>query len=297
MGDKTTTPPNEMSFLDHLEELRWHLIRSTLAIVIIGCVAFLMRGFIFDTVIFGPKKMDFPTYRLFCEIATFLGFESAFCADKLPFTIQSRLMSGQFSAHIWTSIWAGFIVGFPYVLYEVWKFISPGLYEKERNNSRGFILVASFLFFLGVLFGYYVVAPLSINFLGTYQVSSEVTNEFDLASYISTIRTSVIACGILFELPIIIYFLTKVGLVTPEIMKKYRKIALVIVLILSAVITPPDVTSQIIVAFPVLILYQVSIGISKRVLKNEAKRERKAAEKVKAEKAKAEKAKKDVKPN
>ena len=297
MGDKTTTPPNEMSFLDHLEELRWHLIRSTLAIVIIGCIAFLMRGFIFDTVIFGPKKMDFPTYRLFCEIATFLGFESAFCADKLPFTIQSRLMSGQFSAHIWTSIWAGFIVGFPYVLYEVWKFISPGLYEKERNNSRGFILVASFLFFLGVLFGYYVVAPLSTNFLGTYQVSSEVTNEFDLASYISTIRTSVIACGILFELPIIIYFLTKVGLVTPEIMKKYRKIALVIVLILSAVITPPDVTSQIIVAFPVLILYQVSIGISKRVLKNEAKRERKAAEKVKAEKAKAEKAKKDVKPN
>jgi sec-independent protein translocase protein TatC len=297
MGDKTTTPPNEMSFLDHLEELRWHLIRSTLAIVIIGTVAFLMKDFIFDTIIFGPKKMDFPTYRLFCEIATFLGFDSAFCADKLPFTIQSRLMSGQFSAHIWTSIWAGFIVGFPYVLYEVWKFISPGLYEKERKNSRGFILVASFLFFLGVLFGYYVVAPLSINFLGTYQVSSEVTNEFDLASYISTIRTSVIACGILFELPIVIYFLTKVGLVTPEIMKKYRKIALVIVLILSAVITPPDVTSQIIVAIPVLILYQVSIYISKRVLKNEAKRERKAAEKVKTDKAKAEKARKDVKPN
>lgn len=292
MGEKTTTPPNEMSFLDHLEELRWHLIRSTLAIVIIGCVAFLMKDFIFDTIIFGPKKMDFPTYRVFCEIATFLGFDSAFCADKLPFTIQSRLMSGQFSAHIWTSIWAGFIIGFPYVLYEVWKFISPGLYEKERKNSRGFILVASFLFFLGVLFGYYIVAPLSINFLGTYQVSSEVTNEFDLASYISTIRTSVIACGILFELPIIIYFLTKVGLVTPEIMKKYRKIALVIVLILSAVITPPDVTSQIIVAFPVLILYQVSIGISKRVLKNEAKKARK--EEKAREKAKA---KKDVKPN
>ncbi|MFT5737829.1 MAG: sec-independent protein translocase protein TatC [Maribacter sp.] len=297
MGDKTTTPPNEMSFLDHLEELRWHLIRSTLAIVIIGSVAFLMKDFIFDTIIFGPKKMDFPTYRLFCEIATFLGFDSAFCADKLPFTIQSRLMSGQFSAHIWTSIWAGFIVGFPYVLYEVWKFISPGLYEKERKNSRGFILVASFLFFLGVLFGYYVVAPLSINFLGTYQVSSEVTNEFDLASYISTIRTSVIACGILFELPIVIYFLTKVGLVTPEIMKKYRKIALVIVLILSAVITPPDVTSQIIVAIPVLILYQVSIYISKQVLKNEAKRERRAAEKVKTEKEKAEKARKNVKPS
>ncbi|MFS4417830.1 twin-arginine translocase subunit TatC [Maribacter sp. 2307ULW6-5] len=262
-----------MSFLDHLEELRWHLIRSVMAVVIIGSAAFLMKDFIFDTIIFGPKKMDFPTYRLFCEIATVLGFESAFCAEKLPFTIQSRLMSGQFSAHIWTSIWAGFIVGFPYVLYEMWKFISPGLYEKERKNSRGFILIASFLFFLGVLFGYYVVAPLSINFLGTYQVSAEVTNEFDLASFISTVRTSVIACGILFELPIVIYFLTKVGLVTPELMRKYRKIALVVVLILSAVITPPDVTSQIIVAIPVLILYQISIFISARVMKNEAKRE------------------------
>ncbi|WP_291965645.1 twin-arginine translocase subunit TatC [Maribacter sp.] len=285
MSSKATTPPNEMSFLDHLEELRWHLIRSVLAVVIIGSVAFLMKDFIFDTVIFGPKKMDFPTYKLFCDIATYFGFDSAFCADKLPFTIQSRLMSGQFSAHIWTSIWAGFIIGFPYVLYEMWKFISPGLYEKERRNSRGFIFIASFLFFLGVLFGYYVVSPLSINFLGTYQVSSEVTNEFDLASYISTVRASVIACGVLFELPIIIFFLTKIGLVTPEIMRKYRKIALVVVLILSAVITPPDVASQIIVAIPVLILYQVSIYISAMVLRKErrkAEKEKKANRNVKS---------------
>ena len=281
MAKTETKRPNEMSFLDHLEELRWHLIRSTFAIVLIGIVAFLMRSFIFDTVIFGPSKMDFPTYRLFCDIATFFGIESAFCAEKLPFTIQSRLMGGQFSAHIWTSIWAGFIVGFPYVLYEVWKFISPGLYEKERKNSRGFILIASFLFFLGVLFGYYVVAPLSINFLGTYQVSELVLNEFDIGSYIAAVRSSVIACGILFELPIIIFFLTKVGLITPEIMKKYRKIALVIVLILSAVITPPDVTSQIIVAVPVLILYQFSIYISKMVLKGEAKKEAKLVSKPK----------------
>ena len=285
MSSKASTSPNEMSFLDHLEELRWHLIRSVLAVVIIGSVAFLMKDFIFDTVIFGPKKMDFPTYKLFCDIATYFGFESAFCADKLPFTIQSRLMSGQFSAHIWTSIWAGFIIGFPYVLYEMWKFISPGLYEKERRNSRGFIFIASFLFFLGVLFGYYVVSPLSINFLGTYQVSSEVTNEFDLASYISTVRASVIACGVLFELPIIIFFLTKIGLVTPEIMRKYRKIALVVVLILSAVITPPDVASQIIVAIPVLILYQVSIYISAMVLRKErrkAEKEKKANRNVKS---------------
>ncbi len=275
MAKTATTDPNEMSFLDHLEELRWHLIRSVSAVVIVGSIAFLMREFIFDTVLFGPKKMDFPTYRLFCNIATYFGYDSDFCADELPFTIQSRLMSGQFSAHIWTSIWAGFIVGFPYVLYEMWKFISPGLYEKERRNSRGFIVVASLLFFMGALFGYYVVAPLSINFLGTYQVSAEVTNEFDLSSYVASVRTSVIACGLIFELPIIVYFLTKVGLVTPEILKKYRKISLVVVLILSAVITPPDVTSQIVVAVPILILYQVSIFISRQVLKKEAKKAKK----------------------
>jgi len=281
MAKTDTKAPNEMSFLDHLEELRWHLIRSTIAVVIIGIVAFTMSGFIFDSIIFTLTKMDFPTYEFFCKVATFIGFDSDFCADELPFTIQNRTMGGQFSADIWTSIWAGFIISFPYVLYEVWKFISPGLYEKERNNSRGFILIASLLFFMGVLFGYYVVAPLSIHFLGTYRVSDMVTNEIDIGSYISALRTSVIACGILFELPIIIYFLTKVGLITPEIMKKYRKIALVIVLILSAVITPPDVTSQIIVAIPVVILYQISIYISKMALKREAKKEAKSAAKHK----------------
>lgn len=274
---EATKNPDEMSFLDHLEELRWHLIRSVIAIILIGCLAFVFKGFIFDTILFGPKKMDFPTYRFFCSIATFFGITSEFCADSLPFTLQNRTMGGQFSAHIWTSIWAGFIVSFPYVLWEVWRFISPGLHQKERKHSRGFILVASALFFLGVLFGYYVVAPLSINFLGTYRVSQEITNEIDIGSFIANVRTSVIACGVMFELPIIIYFLTKVGLVTPEILKKYRKIALVVVLILSAVITPPDVTSQILVSIPVILLYQLSIYISKLVIKRDAKREAKYA--------------------
>lgn len=272
---ETAKNPNEMSFLDHLEELRWHLIRSTLAVVILGFVAFLMKDFIFDTVIFGPKKPDFPTYGLFCKLSRMLGFSEAFCGNEPLFRVQSRVMAGQFSAHIWTSIWAGVIVGFPYILYEIWKFISPGLYEKERRYSRGFILIASLLFFTGVLFGYYVVAPLSINFLGSYTVSKEVFNDIDLGSYISTVRASVLACGIVFELPIVIFFLTKVGLVTPEILRKYRKIALVLVLILSAIITPPDVASQIIVAVPVLLLYQVSIYISKVVIKREEKQRKK----------------------
>lgn len=264
----------EMSFLDHLEELRWHLIRSTLAIVIVAFVAFLAKDFIFDTVLFGPKKADFPTYRLFCNIAQTLGLDESFCEGP-QFRIQSRQMAGQFSAHIWTSIWAGFIIAFPYVLYEMWKFISPGLYDNERRNARGFILIASLLFFSGVLFGYYVVSPLSINFLANYQVSEEVFNDIDLASYIGIVRAAVIACGLIFELPIIIYFLTKVGLVTPEFLKTYRKFALVLVLILSAIITPPDVASQIVVSIPVLVLYEISIHISRVVVKNEEKKLRK----------------------
>lgn len=270
---KKNSPEKEMSFLDHLEELRWHLIRSTLAVVLVGIVAFLFKSFIFDVLIFGPSRPDFITYRLFCNISRTLGME-AFCFQEMPFNIQSRTMSGQFSAHMWTSIYAGIILAFPYILYELWRFISPGLKENERKTSRGFILFASLLFFLGVLFGYYVVTPLSINFLGSYQVSTDVINQFDLGSYISLVRTSVLACGIVFELPILVYILTKIGLVTPEALRKYRKISLVVVLTISAIITPPDVASQIIVAIPILILYEVSIFISKMVIKNQKKEAR-----------------------
>lgn len=261
----------DMSFLDHLEELRWHLIRATLAVVSMGFVAFLLKDFIFDGIIFGPKRASFPTYQLLCSSAQALGLDS-FCFTELPFRIQSRTMSGQFSAHIWTSITAGFIVAFPYVLYEVWKFIAPGLHQNERRNARGFIFVASILFFLGVLFGYYVVTPLSINFLGSYQVSDQVFNDFDLSSYIALVRACALSSGLIFQLPIVIYFLTKVGLVTPEWLKKYRKFALVLVLIISAVITPPDIASQVIVSIPVLILYEISILIAKRVVRLQKKK-------------------------
>lgn len=261
-----------MSFLDHLEELRWHLIRSTIAVVLVAIVAFVAKDFIFDSIIFGPKKADFPTYKIFCQLSQTLGLDEAFCTNELPFRVQSRIMSGQFSAHIWTSIWAGFILAFPYLLFEMWRFISPGLYTNERRNARGFIVIASLLFFLGVFFGYYVIAPLSINFLATYTVSQEIFNDIDLSSYIATVRASVISCGLIFELPILVYFLTKVGIVTPQIMKKYRKFALVIVLILSAIITPPDIASQIVVAIPILILYEISIYISKYILKREQRK-------------------------
>ena len=206
---------------------------------------------------------------MFCKVGHWFNFESDFCVEQLPFTIQSRTMAGQFSAHIWTSIWTGVIVAFPYVLYEVWRFISPGLYDNERKLARGFILIASILFFIGVLFGYYLITPLSVNFLGSYSVSPEVKNQIDIDSYISVVRSSVISCGIIFELPIVIYFLTRLGVVNPDFMRKYRKHAVIVVLIIAAVITPPDVTSQIIVSIPIMLLYEVSIFISAYVLKKE----------------------------
>ncbi|GGW78906.1 twin-arginine translocase subunit TatC [Salegentibacter mishustinae] len=266
------TPEPEMSFLDHLEDLRWHLIRAVIAIVVAGSIAFLLKGFIFDVLLFGPSRGDFFSYDMLCKISSSLGLDAGFCFDEMPFRIQSRTMGGQFSAHVWTSITAGFIIAFPYVIYQFWQFVAPAMHDNERKHAKGFIFITSFLFFIGVVFGYYVVTPLSINFLGKYQVSEAVFNDFDLSSYIGLVRASVLASGLIFELPIVIYFLTRVGVVTPQFLKKYRKYALVIVLILSAVITPPDIVSQIIVAIPVLILYEVSILISKVIYKQELRK-------------------------
>ena len=220
---------------------------------------------------FGPKQIDFVTYQFFCDVSKAIGTGEAFCIKEMPFRIQSRTMSGQFSAHLWTSITAGFIVGFPYILYEFWRFVSPGLLKNERKNARGFIFIASFLFFLGVFFGYYVVTPLSINFLGNYQVSNQIFNDFDLSSYISLLRASVLSSGLIFELPILIFFLTKIGLVTPNFLRKNRKYSLVIVLSLAAIITPPDIASQIIVTIPIIVLYELSIFISNVVYKKQQK--------------------------
>lgn len=270
---KTKGDPQEMSFLDHLEVLRWHLIRSTVAVLLVGTVAFVFREFLFDVIIFAPSYPDFISYQSLCNISSIFGLEKGCIGEgDLDFIIQSRKVAGQFNAAIWTSISAGIVIAFPYILFEFWKFISPGLYAKERKYSKGFIIIASILFFIGVLFGYYVIVPLTVNFLSSFKISSLIVNEFDIDSYISLVRVSVLAAGIIFELPIIIYFLTKIGLVTPQFLRKYRKYALVIVLILAAVITPPDISTQVIVAVPILVLYEISIWISYFVVKREEKR-------------------------
>jgi sec-independent protein translocase protein TatC len=263
-----TEQKKEMSFLDHLEELRWMLIRSAGVIFGLGIIAFLKIEYIFDHFIMVFKNSNFATYQFLCNLSKTFGTDGL-CIEKIDFSIQSLKMSEQFSTHIWLALTFGFILAFPYILFEIWKFIKPALYDNEKKYASVFIIISSFLFFLGVLFGYFVIAPLSINFLGNYSVSAEVERNFKLASYIAIIKTSVLSSGLIFEMPIIIYFLAKMGLVTPEFLKKYRKYAFVLVLILAAIITPPDILSQIIVTIPMMILYEIGIVISKIIVKKQ----------------------------
>ncbi|SCY40504.1 twin-arginine translocase subunit TatC [Flavobacterium caeni] len=264
---------NEMSFLDHLEELRWLLVRSTIAVLIAAVGVFFVSDFIFDKVIFGPTDANFITYRSFCELSQYVGFKDSICVEKLDFVIQNTAMEGQVNIFIWICIAGGFIAAFPYILWELWKFIAPALYPKERKNAQLFIGVASILFFLGVLFGYFIVIPMSVNFFAGFQVSSVVKNEFNIDSYIGLVKTSVLASGLFFEMPIVIYFLTRLGLVTPMFLRKYWKWAVVIILVVAAIVTPPDVVSQIIVTLPMLAIYELSIALSKMVYRKRLKEE------------------------
>jgi sec-independent protein translocase protein TatC len=268
--NQENTPVKEMSFLDHLEVLRWMLIRSTIAILIGAVLAFSFKEVLFDGILFGPSRVDFVTYRYLCELGDKID-SPGLCITELPFELISNSMQGQFSTHIWISFIAGMILVFPYILWEVWKFISPGLYKKEKRYASAFIIISSLLFFIGVLFGYYIISPMSIQFLASYKVSDTVKNLIPLSSYFSVMKSSVLASGIMFELPIIIYFLSKIGIVTPQFLRTYRKHAIIVVLILAAIITPPDVLSQIIVTIPVLILYEVSIIISAVIYKKQQK--------------------------
>ncbi len=268
-GDKVTEQ-GEMSFLEHLEALRWHLVRAISSIMVFAILAFIFKGFIFDTVLLGPKHADFWTYRMLCQIAERFSIQEL-CLGELKFDLINISMAGQFTTHIVVSIIAGLVCAFPYVIYEIWAFIKPGLYSEERKSARGMVFYTSVLFLLGVLFGYYIIAPLSVNFLGNYNVSEDVRNQIDLNSYFSLISTLVLACGVVFEMPILVYFLTRIGVVTPSFLRTYRRHAVVVILILAAVITPPDVSSQVLIFFPLMGLYEVSIWVSAFVLKQQEK--------------------------
>lgn len=261
----------EMSFLDHLEELRWHLMRAVLSVAVFTIIAFMSKSFVYNTILLGPKKLDFVTYRVLCNLSEVVGSD-ALCITELPFIIQNRKMTGQFTMHILSSFVIGLICAFPYAFWEIWRFVKPGLYHNERQVSRGATFFVTLLFMTGVFFGYFIVSPLAINFLSNYQVDPSVLNEIDLSSYISTLAMIVLACGVMFQLPIVVFFLSKVGLVTPPFMREYRKHAFVIILIISAIITPPDPITQIFVALPIAVLYEMSILVSAYVVRKENKR-------------------------
>ena len=265
-----------MSFLEHLEELRWHIVRAAIASFVFMVLAFVNRNFIFNEVILKPKSPDFPTNLFFARVSEWLSqllnmnFD-ALAINTKPLHIVNIEMAGQFTSHIKVSLVAGLIVASPYIIWELWRFIKPALHERESKYASGAVIYTSLLFLIGIVFGYYIITPLSIHFLSTYNVSQEVENTIKLSSYIGTVTSVTFASGIIFELPIAVLFLSKTGIITPQFMRKYRKHAYVLLLIISAIITPPDVFSQILVCLPLIILYEISVFISRSVKKKQDK--------------------------
>jgi sec-independent protein translocase protein TatC len=270
LGKKGKKGEKEMSFLEHLEELRWHIIRSILAILFFMIIAFIFKNILFNTIILGPKSPGFITNRLLCQLGEYFN-TSALCINTKPLNLISIKMSGQITTHITAAMVTGLILAFPVILWEFWQFFKPALKASEARYARGAVMAASGLFFLGVLFGYFMLAPLSIHFLSTYVIDPTVVNQINIRSYIGTLTSICLATGLVFELPIVAFFLTKIGIVTPAFMRKYRKHAIVVIFIISAIITPPDVFSQTLVAIPLLLLYEISILISARVMKQKEK--------------------------
>lgn len=268
----------EMSFLDHLEELRWHIVRSVIVIMICMVVAFIYTKWIFTNVIFAPANIDFPTFKWLCKLGELTGSEDSLCAKPFPFKIQSRYMTGQFTMQFLASFVIGFIVSFPYVFWEIWRFIKPGLHMNEMRNSRGAVVAVSFLFLLGVSFGYYVLCPMMTWFFSSYSISDVIVNEFDITSYVSTFIALVFGSGLLFQLPVVVYFMTKIGILGPKFMRTYRRHAYIIILIIGAIVTPPDPLSQMLISMPLFLLYEISIFISAYVARKKRKEEERLAQ-------------------
>jgi sec-independent protein translocase protein TatC len=268
---KKKEPKAEMSFLDHLETLRWHIIKSMCAIIIFGTLAYIYSDFVWNSIILAPNSNDFWTSRMVIKLNNLFGMKSEGLL-KHPLNLINFEMSGQFMVDVWTAIIAGFIIAFPYVVYQFWSFVKPALYENEKRHASGAVLIMSSLFIVGCLFGYYLIVPFSIDWLAGYSISNVVVNQINILSYISTVTSIVLSGGIAFELPVVIYFLSKIGLLTPKFLRKYRRHSYVILLIIAAIITPPDVLSQMIVSIPLILLYEVSIFISARVDKAHKKK-------------------------
>jgi sec-independent protein translocase protein TatC len=267
----------EMSFISHLEELRWHVIRAGGSILVFAILAFVYIQEIYHYVIVAPSRPDFWTYRMLCKLSEITGYEDL-CVKSLNFKLQLIGMGDAFTMSMTSSVIAGLIFAFPYAFWEIWRFIKPGLKPSERRSARGAVFYVTFLFFAGVLFGYYVVSPLAINFLANYTLDPSIINEFSLASYISLVATLTLACGVAFQLPIVVFVLSKIGVLTPSFMREYRKHSMIVILIVAAVITPsPDIYSQVLVAIPLFMLYELSIMVSAKVEREKLAEEKRLA--------------------
>ena len=253
----------EMTFWEHLAAFRALLVRTALVLLVIAIVAFVFKDFIYNNILLAPRNRDFITNRLFCHLG--------YCINEHTFKIINIDLSGQFTSSIMISSIAGLVVGFPYLVFELWLFIKPALYEHEQKGIKGFVFFTSVLFFVGVGFGYFIIVPLIVEFFSTYLLSEQIENTIQLSSFLSNILMTCLASGIVFELPVLIYFLTKVGILTPSFLRKYRRYAIVLIFFIGAVITPPDVMSQLIVSIPLWMLYEASILISVRVYKKRMK--------------------------
>ncbi|TWI98791.1 sec-independent protein translocase protein TatC [Mucilaginibacter frigoritolerans] len=282
--DKGNSIEGEMSFFEHLEALRWHFLRSAFAVLVFAIVTFIYYDDIFKNIIMAPTHTDFWTYRMMCNAGAALqNFNSyfkakSFCVEKINVKLINTELAGQFNLQLNSSIMIGLTLGIPYLLFEIWRFIRPALHEKERKAASGFVFYSSFLFFLGVLFGYYVVTPLSIRFLASYTVSDTIENLFSIDSYISSVTMLTLLAGIVFQLPIVVYILSSLGILTPKFMREKRRYATVIILVIAAIITPsPDALTMLVVAMPLFILYELSIIVS-AVVQRRRKREELNAE-------------------
>ncbi len=253
-----------MSFFDHLEDLRWHIVRSILAIIAVSIFGFLYTKEILDNVIFGPTNAHFPTYTALCRLGQWLHMGNKLCITPEKIQFQNFQMAGQVMLQFKLAFTMGVVCAFPYIFWEFWRFVKPALKERELKGARGVIFWVSLQFFLGISFAYFMVMPFTINFLASYTVTDKAINQFFIDDYFDLISQIVVGMGLLFELPVLVYFLTKVGILSPDFLKSYRKQAIVVLLVLAAVITPPDVIDQMIVFTPLYLLYEISIVISKR---------------------------------
>jgi len=264
----------EMSFIEHLEVLRGHLFRSALAIAAGAIVFIVYNTFFVREVLMGPTHADFPTYKWLCKLGHAIGLGDNMCMKDIGLKMQSTSVSGQFSMYFTLIFVGGIIVAFPYIFWEFWRFIKPALTKKELSKTRGVIFWVSFLFFLGITFGYFIIAPYTVNFFANFQLDDNIENRWTITSYIDTLVPLILGTGLSFQLPLVMFFLAKVGLMSPDFLRRNRKYAIVIILILAGIITPPDVISQIICTIPLLLLYEISIWLTAKVQKEKELQEK-----------------------